>query len=39
MKYVVTVLVVGLLLGAEQKKGDAKKDREALQGTWMPVSS
>ncbi len=39
MKYVLTVLVVGLLIGAENKKGDAKKDQEALQGTWQPVTS
>jgi uncharacterized protein (TIGR03067 family) len=38
-KYVLTVLVVGLLLAAEDKKGDAKKDQEALQGTWRAVSS
>jgi uncharacterized protein (TIGR03067 family) len=37
-KYVLTVLVVGLLLGAEEKKDDAKKDQEALQGTWKVVS-
>jgi uncharacterized protein (TIGR03067 family) len=37
-KYVLTVLVVGLLLGAEGKKDDATKDRVALQGTWKVVS-
>jgi len=37
-KYALTALVVGLLLGAEQKKGDAKKDQEALQGTWKVVT-
>jgi uncharacterized protein (TIGR03067 family) len=38
-RYIVTVLVAGLLLAAEGKKGDAKKDQEALQGTWRPVST
>jgi uncharacterized protein (TIGR03067 family) len=40
-RYVVTVLVAGLLLGAAPapKEDDAKKDREALQGTWKIVSS
>ena len=42
-KYALTVLVAGLLLStvlaAEEKKDDAKKDQEALQGTWKPVSS
>ena len=38
-KYVLTVLVAGLLLAAEAKKEDAQKDQEALQGTWRPVSS
>jgi uncharacterized protein (TIGR03067 family) len=38
-KYVLTILVVGLLLAAEDKKGDAQKDQEALQGTWKAVSS
>jgi uncharacterized protein (TIGR03067 family) len=39
-RYVVTVLVAGLLLGATPapKDDDAKKDREALQGTWKVVS-
>ena len=36
---IVTVLVAGLLLAADDKKGDAKKDREALQGAWKVVSS
>src|SRR5437764_585060 len=39
MRCIVTVLVAGLLLAADAKKDDAKKDREALQGTWRPVSS
>ena len=39
MKYVLTALVVGLLLAAEDKKDDAKKDQEALQGAWKVVSS
>jgi uncharacterized protein (TIGR03067 family) len=34
---IVTVLV-GLLLGADAKKDDAKKDAEKLQGTWKVVS-
>ena len=34
-----TVLLVGLLLGAEGKTDDAKKDQEALQGSWKVVSS
>jgi uncharacterized protein (TIGR03067 family) len=38
-KYVLAALVISLLLGAEEKNGDAKKDQEALQGTWRPVSS
>jgi uncharacterized protein (TIGR03067 family) len=38
-RYVVTVLVAGLLLAADTKKDDAKKDREALQGAWKVVSS
>jgi uncharacterized protein (TIGR03067 family) len=38
-RYIVTVLVAGLLLAADVKKDDAKKDQEALQGTWRPVSS
>ena len=33
---VLTVLVVGLLLAAEEKKGDAKKDKKALQGRGRP---
>jgi hypothetical protein len=42
-KYVLTVLVAGLflspVLAAEEKKDDAKKDKEALQGAWRIVSS
>jgi uncharacterized protein (TIGR03067 family) len=39
-RYVVTVLVIGLLLGAAPAPEDkAKKDREALQGTWRWVLS
>ena len=38
-KYLLAVLVVGLFLGAEGKKDDAKKDKEALQGAWKIVSS
>jgi uncharacterized protein (TIGR03067 family) len=33
------VLVAGLLLAADAKKDDAKKDSDALQGTWRPVSA
>jgi uncharacterized protein (TIGR03067 family) len=33
-------LAVGLLLAADDaKKGDVKKDKEALQGAWRPVSA
>ena len=39
MKYTLMALAVGLLLAAEDKKDDAKKDQEALQGTWRPVSA
>ncbi len=42
-RYVVTVLAAGLLLtaavAADDKKDDAKKDAEALQGTWKVVSA
>ena len=38
-KYLLAVLVIGLILGAEGKKDDAKKDQEALQGAWKVVSS
>src|SRR5262245_22717960 len=38
-RYIVMVLVAGLLLAADAKKDDAKKDQEALQGSWRPVSS
>jgi uncharacterized protein (TIGR03067 family) len=37
-RYIVTVLVAGQLLAAEGKKGDAKKDQEALQGAWKVVA-
>jgi uncharacterized protein (TIGR03067 family) len=37
-KYVVTVLVAGLLLAADEKKDDAKKEQEKLQGSWDAVS-
>jgi uncharacterized protein (TIGR03067 family) len=36
---IVTVLVAGLLLAADDKKDDAKKDAEKLQGTWTVVAS
>jgi uncharacterized protein (TIGR03067 family) len=40
MKLVLTTLSVALLLAAApDPKDDAKKDQEALQGTWRPVSS
>jgi uncharacterized protein (TIGR03067 family) len=39
MKYLLTALVVSLLLAAEDKKDEVKKDQEALQGTWRFVSS
>jgi uncharacterized protein (TIGR03067 family) len=38
-KYVLTALAAGLLLAADAKKDDAKKDQEALQGIWRPVSA
>ena len=38
-RYIVTALVAGLLLAAEGKKDDAKKDQEALQGAWKVVAS
>ena len=38
-KYSLAVLVIGLFLGAEGKKDDAKKDQETLQGTWKVVAS
>jgi uncharacterized protein (TIGR03067 family) len=34
-RYIVTALVVGLFLAAD----DAKKDKEQLQGSWRPVSA
>src|SRR6059058_1957276 len=37
-KYLLTVLVTGLLLAGDAPKDDAKKDQEALQGTWRSVS-
>jgi uncharacterized protein (TIGR03067 family) len=43
MKYALTAVAVGLLLAAapdkDKDKDDAKKDREALQGTWKVVSA
>ena len=39
MKYLLTALVVSLLLAAEDKKDEVKKDQEALQGSWKVVSS
>jgi uncharacterized protein (TIGR03067 family) len=40
-RYVVTALVAGLFLTTDPPKTDdaAKKDKEALQGAWRPVSS
>jgi uncharacterized protein (TIGR03067 family) len=39
MRYVLTGLAVGLLLAAApDPKDDARKDQEALQGTWKVVS-
>jgi uncharacterized protein (TIGR03067 family) len=37
-RYVVTALVAGLLLAPDTKQDDAKKDKEALQGTWRAVT-
>ena len=39
MKLVLTALSVALLLAAEDKQDDAKKDQEALQGAWKVISS
>jgi len=36
---VVTLLAVGVLLAADAPKDDAKKDQQALQGTWTLVSA
>jgi uncharacterized protein (TIGR03067 family) len=39
-RYVVTVLVAGLVLGAgPAQEDDAKKDHDALQGTWKVISA
>jgi uncharacterized protein (TIGR03067 family) len=38
LKYAVTLMAAGLLLAADAKKDDAKKDQQALQGTWKVVS-
>ena len=38
-KYVLTVLVAGMLLSTVTAADDAKKDKEALQGAWRIVSS
>ncbi len=38
-RYIVLVLVAGLLLAADVKKDDAKKDQETLQGIWKVVSA
>jgi uncharacterized protein (TIGR03067 family) len=43
IRCIVTVLAAGLLVGAaaakDDKKDDARKDAEALQGTWKVVSA
>jgi uncharacterized protein (TIGR03067 family) len=39
MKKLLVVLSVGLLLGAEEKKADGKKDLDKLQGTWVAKSA
>src|SRR5690242_9302756 len=38
LKYALTLLAAGLLVAADAKKDDAKKDQEAIQGTWKVVS-
>jgi uncharacterized protein (TIGR03067 family) len=38
-RYIVMALAAGLLVAADAKKDDAKKDAEKLQGTWKVVSA
>jgi uncharacterized protein (TIGR03067 family) len=38
LKYALTLLAAGLLVAADAKKDDAKKDQEAIQGTWKVVA-
>jgi uncharacterized protein (TIGR03067 family) len=38
LKYALTLMAAGLLLAADAKKDDAKKDQEAIQGTWKVLS-
>jgi uncharacterized protein (TIGR03067 family) len=38
MMKLVVILAVGLLLGADDKQADAKKDQEKLQGDWTLMS-
>jgi uncharacterized protein (TIGR03067 family) len=38
-KWLPALLVVGLLVAADDKKEDAKKDKEKLTGTWTVVSA
>jgi uncharacterized protein (TIGR03067 family) len=38
MTKLVVILAVGLLLGADDKQADAKKDQEKLQGDWTMQS-
>src|SRR5262245_51622252 len=35
--HLLTAVAVGLLLGAGAPAGEGKKDREKLEGTWIPV--
>ena len=39
MRQLLACMVVGLLLGADAPKDDAKTDKEKLQGTWKAVSA
>jgi uncharacterized protein (TIGR03067 family) len=38
MRHLLACVVVGLLLGADAPKDDAKKDKDKLQGTWKAVT-
>src|SRR5262245_44466696 len=38
LKYALTLMAAGLLVAADAKKDDAKKDQEAIQGTWKVLS-
>ena len=38
MRHLLACILVGLLLGPDAPKDDAKKDKENLQGTWKAVT-